>query len=101
MVSRSVYQVYGETPTRQLQGLPMVVSESGHTGKQTNLLHAVTHVYGSPPYARKPASQAVPSRVQLTLRAILPTRHGASRLVCTGNVCLVGENSTCSVPELS
>ena len=50
-------------------------------------------------YARKSASKAVLSRMQLTLRATRSTPHGASRLRAS-DVCLVGENPTCSVPAL-
>ena len=51
------------------------------------------------PYARKSASQAVLSRMQLTLHA---TRPNTSRRFALGasNVCLIGENQTCSVPTL-
>ena len=46
------------------------------------------------------ASQTVLSRMQLTLHATRRAPHGASRLGAS-NVCLVGENPTCSVPALS
>ena len=47
-----------------------------------------------------PASRAVLGRMQLTLHATRGTPHGASRLVQATNVCLAGENPTCSVPAL-
>ena len=51
------------------------------------------------PYARKSASHAVLSRMQLTLHA---TRQTTSQRFALGasNVCLVGENPTCAVPAV-
>ena len=51
---------------------------------------------------RKSASKAVliNSGMQLTLYVTRRTPHGASRLVQAIDVCLVGENPTCSVPAL-
>ena len=51
------------------------VSGGGHVGKQTNSFDAVLHI------ARKSASQAVFSRMQLTLYATRRTPHRALHLV--------------------
>ena len=45
-------------------------------------------------------TQAVLSRMQLALQSTRPPRHGASLWAEAINVCLVGENPTCSVPAL-
>ena len=52
------------------------------------------------PYARKSASKAFLSRMQLTLHATRPTPHGASLCLVLALSCLVGQNPTCSVPAL-
>ena len=70
----SVNMACGEAPTRHLHSILIAVAGSGHTGKQINLFDAVIHMQESPPHTR----------------SVL----GAS------NVCLVGENPTCSVPAL-
>ena len=48
------------------------------------------------PYARKTALKAAVSMMQLTLRATRQTTHSAIALG-EANVCLIGENPTCSV----
>ena len=72
IVSRSVY---GKAPMRQLHSNPTAVSESGLDRKANQFIRRCH------PYARKSASQAVLSRMQLTLHATRRTPHGASRLV--------------------
>ena len=52
-----------------------------------------------PSICKKVHLKAVLTRMQLTPHATCSTPHSASRLV-QGNVCLVGENPTCSVPAL-
>ena len=54
---------------------PLLTPGSGHTGKQINFFE---HCH---PYARKSASQAVLSRMQLSLHATHRKPHGASSLV--------------------
>ena len=60
---------------------------------QTNQFIGRCHLHASPP------RKGLFSRMQLTLRAIRRTPHGASRLVLTMS-CLAGEILTCSVPAL-
>ena len=60
-------------PPLQLHSNPIAVSGSGHTGTQT--------IRRCHPYARKSASQAALSRMQLTVHATRRTPHGTSRLV--------------------
>ena len=67
--------VYGEAPMRQLHDNLIAVSGSGHTGKQNQSIRRCH------PYARKSASRAVLSVMQLTIQATRRTPHGASRLV--------------------
>ena len=55
-------------------------------------LHATLNTSG------KSASQAVLRRMQLTLHATLNTSHRLA--LGSRDVCLVGENPTCSVPSL-
>ena len=78
---------YGKAPTRQLHSNPIAVSGSGHTAKQIKSFDAV-------PYAKKSASQAVLSRMQLTLQATRRTPHGASRLVLAMSAWLVKTRRT-------
>ena len=73
----SVCLVYGKPPTRQVHSIPIRVSGRGHTRKR----NTSTLIRGCHQYARKSASKAVLSRIQLTLHATRPTPHGASRLV--------------------
>ena len=65
---------YGKAPMKQLHGNPLAVSAFGHTGKQINSFDAVIHMQDSP----KSASQAVLSRMQITLHA----NRRAGRYVC-------------------
>ena len=67
--------VYGEAPKRQLHSKPIAIS-GNLPHQKLNQLIKCCH-----PYARKSASKAVLSRMQLTLHATRPTPHGASRLV--------------------
>ena len=66
-----------------------------------NSFDAVIHIIFEKVRSRVPKSapQAVLSRMLLTLHATRRTPQGASRF-CATNVCLVGENPTCSVPAL-
>ena len=73
MIVSRTGSVLGKAPKRQLRSTPIAVSGSGHTGNNINSLNL--------PSIRKSASQAVLSRVQLTLHATRRTPHGASRLV--------------------
>ena len=83
----------GKAPTRQLHRTPTAVAGSGHTRKQINPFDAAIRMQESPPHKR------VLRRIQLTLHATRRTPHGASCRL-QNNVCLVGENPTCSVPAL-
>ena len=75
-----------------LPGIPIAASGRVHTGEYTNSLELSSMCV--------PASQAALSinRMQLTLHATRRTLH--SRLVQAINICLVGQNPTCSVPAL-
>ena len=61
--------------------------------------HSIKFVRRCHPPTRKPASQAVLSRIQLTRRATRPTPRRASCLAQAMS-CLVGKNPTWSVPAL-
>ena len=71
---RTHCEIYGEASTRKLHSIPNAVSGSGRhdTNKSIRRCH---------PYARKSVSQAIRSKMQLTLHATRPTPHGASRLM--------------------
>ena len=72
-IAYNINSVYGKSPTRQLHGTPIAVSGSGHTGNLTNSLKLSS--------VCKSASQAVLSRMHLTLYSTHQTPHGVSRLV--------------------
>ena len=69
---------------------------SGHTRKRSNAL-ALSSISKKVSTRPKSVLRAVLGRMQFTLHATHRTPHGASRLAAS-NVCLVGENPTCSVP---
>ena len=57
IVSRSVYQVYGEAPTREavtryMVNKPFPVSGSGHTRKKDQFIAAVSHMEENLPRRR-------------------------------------------------
>ena len=59
---------------------PTAISGSAHTGKQAKQVNAVVHMQESTHNVPKSASQAVLSRMQLTLHATRRSPHGASCL---------------------
>ena len=76
---------------RQLHSNPIAVSGSGHTENQINSFDAVILMQESPPRKRFIAGDNSPlCDSPNTLRRL--AKLGAS------DVCLVGENPTCSVP---
>ena len=79
---------YGHTSTAMHD---MSVSGSGHTGKQVNSFDTVIHMQESPPHKRFLVGCSSPCNSPNTLRRFA---LGAS------DVCLVGENPTCSAPAL-
>ena len=85
--------VYGKAPMRRLHSNPIAVSGSGHNGKHIKLFDAAIHTQESPPHKRFLVGCSLPS---MRLAENLANRFalGAS------DVCLVGENPTCSVPAL-
>ena len=86
--------VYGKTPTRQLNCTPHCCLCTWPHRKANQLIRRCH------PYARKPAPQAVLSRMQLTLHATHRTPHGASRLGLAMFAWLVGESRACSGPSI-
>ena len=73
--------------TKKLRRSLIATSGSSHTRKKTDEFIRRCHLY-----ARKSASQAFLSRMQLTLQATRQTPHGALRLVLYRDVYLVGRN---------
>ena len=80
IASHSVYLVCGLALTKQLHGVPIANSGSAHTGKKTSL-EAIVHLQETTRKAPNSASQAVFSRIQLTLRTTRRAPHDASHLV--------------------
>ena len=77
----------------------LFLSSNPSPGKQINSFDAVIHTQESTHQVPKSASQAVLTKTQLALYA---SRRTTSRRFALGvsNVCLIGENPTCSVPTL-
>ena len=75
------------------------VSGSGQNGKQMTSSDAVIRAQESTHKVPKSTSQAVISRMQLTLHATLPTHHVASRLAQAMSV-WSDIHPVCSVPAL-
>ena len=75
----SVYMV--RHPRGSYIAYKIAVSGSGHTGKQRKSFDAVIHMKENTHKVPKSASQAVLSRMLLTLHATRRTPHGDSRLV--------------------
>ena len=73
---------------------------SSHTRKQIKPFEAVKHMQESTHKVRKVASQVVLSRVQLTHPSRDSPNTSPRFALDARDVCLVGENSTCSVPAL-
>ena len=83
-------------PTKKNAKSPpyIAVFGSGHTRKQINSVDAVIHTQESPPHKRFLLGCSSPF---MRLAELLT----ALRAWLQNNVCLVGENPTCSVPALS
>ena len=77
--------------------LPETFGPKGVPAAVGRVVGAVIHKQESRQKVPKSVRRAVLRRIQCTLYATHGTPHGASRLV-QAYVCLVGENSTCSVP---
>ena len=84
--------VDGKAPT--LHGIPIAVSGSGHIRKQISAFEAAIHMQESTHKVPKSASQAILSRMQPSCDLPITSRRFA---LGARDVCLVGENLTCSV----
>ena len=91
--------VHGKAPTRRLHSISIAAFGSGRTRKQIKSLDAVIHTQESPPQKRfLVGCSSTLMRLAQHLTALRAWCYIV--LYSASDVCLVGENPTCSVPAL-